>query len=27
MLSLKIQESGSNDSIQLFQQVHVSNVP
>src|SRR6267143_1523005 len=27
MLSLQIQESGSNDSIQLFQQVHVTNVP
>jgi len=26
-LSLQIQESGSNDSIQLFQQVHVTNVP
>jgi len=26
MLSLQIQESGSNDSIQLFQQVHVTNV-
>jgi len=27
MLSLQIQESGSTDSIQLFQQVHVTNVP
>ncbi len=27
MLSLQIQESGSSDSIQLFQQVHVTNVP
>jgi len=27
MLTLKIVESGSNDSIQLFQQVHVPNVP
>jgi len=27
MLSLQIKESGSNDSIQLFQQVHVTNVP
>ena len=26
-LSLQIQESGSSDSIQLFQQVHVTNVP
>jgi len=26
-LSLQIQESGSTDSIQLFQQVHVTNVP